>query len=178
MIELNVAPGDPLAPAPIVKNPRGRPARAEASRTMEARSYERKPVAYLRNGKFSIPLELKEMYPDKVFAWVRFAFKNSGEDRENYLEAVDDGYQPVPPTACPELARRQSITPFERQSEGSDDLIRRDGLALMWCDKDIYDARQAYYDEALIRYQQMAAICQSASLSEFVDQREVSGKQI
>jgi len=147
--------------------------RASDSRALQERTSEREPIAYYTNSLFTIPPALKDAYPHKVFGWIRFAFQNSGEDRDNYFTAVEQhGWDPVPPTLCPELMNRQALSPFERANR-VDELIRRRGHVLMWCDREPYEQRMAAYDSRSQLHGQMSTLCREGNLTPLVDERRV-----
>ena len=146
--------------------------RAAKTRAVAERSFERAPIAYFNNSKFTIPPMLREAYPHKIFGWIRVAFQNSGEDEENFDNKINQGWEPVLSSLCPELKNRQTLSPFERKA-GADELIRRSGHILMWMDKSLYDQREAYYDEMKYRQGQMSSLCTEGGLHTIVDERSM-----
>ena len=146
--------------------------RAAGSRVLEGRTSERPPINYFKNSLFTFPPTLVEAYPHKVFGWIRYAYGDSQEDVANYEKCVNDFWDPVPSSLCPELASRAALSPFERQKP-ADELIRRKGHVLMWCDRDVYEERESRYDEMNARTSKMASMCLDSNLKSIVDERHI-----
>jgi len=67
---------------------------------------------------------------------------------------------------------RQALSPFERANR-VDELIRRRGHVLMWCDREPYEQRMAAYDSRSQLHGQMSTLCREGNLTPLVDERRV-----
>jgi hypothetical protein len=133
---------------------------------------ERPDSTFYENSLFRLPPGLAEAYPDYKFSWVRYAFRDSGEDRENYDMAVNvKGYDPVPESMCPTLAGRKVASPFERDESRGENLIKRGGQVLMMCRKSDFEKRKKSYSEQTARVGAMSTLCAQHNLKTLVDER-------
>ncbi len=130
-----------------------------SSRATENRSYdgrvteERPPIVYSNGTRFNLPTDLINGDPDHKYSFIVYSSGNQ-EQKENYFEAIDRGYQPVRASEHPTLARRYNLSPFDRKEE--DDLIKRGGQILMKRPSDVHKAEEDYYNERTHRQNYMA----------------------
>jgi len=141
------------------KNPR-------ASRSMELRGFkegrvkdERPPIVFGLGSRFNLPPQLVQRFKDDgyVLSWV--VYSSGGSDhKENYYEAIDKGYQPLPASAAPELMRQYELTPFGdgKREEASNQLIQKGGQTLMKRPIEIHNAEEDFYDSENQRQQYMS----------------------
>lgn len=131
-----------------------RMARTRGTRGQQEKGYTRAPMAHTNLSMLEVPLAVQQKYPHKVFGFIRFSWKTH-EDRQNFEKAVHLGWDPTPAEVCPEFARRVVASPFERgEYKGSEELIRRSGHVLMWCDREDYERRISELDEETLMREQ------------------------
>lgn len=134
-------------------NPRA--SRSTESRAFESRvAEERPPIVFGGGTRFNVPPSVMKDDPDHVYGFVVYSSGNT-EQKENYYEAMDRGWKPVPAAEHPSLSRGYEMTPFERREEG-DQLIRRGGQILMKRTTETHTAEQDYFDSEKQRQQYMA----------------------
>ena len=132
-----------------------RAARSTESRAHEGRiSNERPPIVFGSGSRFNIPISVIKDDPDHAYSFVVYSSGNE-EQKENYFDAIDRGYKPVPASEHPSLARNYELSPFERREDG-DQLIRRGGQVLMKRPIELHDAENEHYDSEKQRQEYMA----------------------
>ena len=130
------------------------------SRTTESRAFEsrvpsqRSPIVFGTASRFNVPAEVMKDDPDHKYGFVVYSSGNV-EQRENFYEAMDRGWKPVPAAEHPSLARNYELSPFGNREEG-DQLIRRGGQILMKRPLDIHEAEEEHYDSEKKRQQYMS----------------------
>jgi len=109
--------------------PRVRPTRRSERQELKAEHRPTRPVRLVdRNLPFVLPESLIERSPHLSFRWVRLTFKHAGEDRENYDNALYEGWVPLTPEEAPEYGG--ALSSAARHTDLGNIIIRR-GHALM-----------------------------------------------
>ena len=98
--------------------------------------------------------------PDHKYSFVVYSSGNT-DQKENYYDAMDRGWEPVPANEHPSLARNYELSPFGRIDEG-DQLIKRGGQILMKRTVELDEAEHRYYDSETQRQQYMADMYKQA----------------
>lgn len=139
-----------------------------ASRNAESRAFEgrvaaeRPPIVFGAGSRFNLPPSLVKRFKDDGKS-VCFVVYSSGnvDQKENYDNAIERGYQPLTASMAPELARQYELSPFGTRDE-ADQLIRRGGQIAMIRDTEIHEAEDKYYDSENQRQQYMADMYKQA----------------
>lgn len=153
--------------------PKGRPKRAYESRGFEGRvTQARKPLLYSQGSRFNIPKEVIDADPDHYYSFIVYSSMNE-ENRENFYDAIDRGYEAVKGSEHPILARRYDLSPFDKKVE--DDVIKRGGQILMKRPMEIHEEEMKIYNEHNHRQEYMAEMHRSRDPRQprpFMDERK------
>lgn len=120
-----------------------RNSRSTEKRVFESREAEERPQAFFGgNSRFNVAKEILDADPEHAYGFVVYSSGNY-EQKENYYDAINRGYSPVPTSEHPKLARRHVATPFRESRE--DQLYTTGGQILVKRDKKIDIAEKEYF---------------------------------
>lgn len=137
------------------------------SRNLESREFEgrivneRPPIVFGGGSRFNLPPNLLKRFKNDGYV-LSFVVYSSGnvDQKENYYNAIDRGYDPVASNEAPELRRRVELSPFGAREEG-DQLIRVGGQTLMKRRVEDQEAEDKYYDSENSRQEYMMNLYRS-----------------
>ena len=120
-------------------------ARSTEKRVFESRAIDARPVYSFGGGsRFNVPEEIRLADPDHKYAFVVYSSGNF-EQKENYYDALDRGYMPVPTSEHPRLSRAHFASPFARE-EREDNLYKVGGQILVKRPNDVDKAEKEHFD--------------------------------
>lgn len=134
-----------------------RRSRSTENRNFESREAgERSPIVWNRGSRFNVPESVLKSDDDHAYSYICYSSGNE-EQTENYWDAVDRHYKPVPPAEHPALSRDSGLSPFgNRDRDEGNNFIRKGGQILMKRKKEYHEAENAHYDAENHRQQYMA----------------------